>query len=82
MTTAPLRKEASRDQDEILALFDALRQAHHDKNASAIAAAYADDASSAICRRRCFIAASMPRRSRPGSTAGKGRSISNRATTR
>ena len=41
MTTAPLRKEASRDQDEILALFDALRQAHHDKNASAIAAAYA-----------------------------------------
>ena len=56
MTTAPLRKEASRDQDEILALFDALRQAHHDKNASAIAAAYAKDAiicdlSPPLCRR-------------------------------
>jgi len=44
MTTAPLRKATSRDEDEILALLDALRQAHHDKNAAAIAAAYADDA--------------------------------------
>jgi ketosteroid isomerase-like protein len=44
MTTATLRKEASRDEDEILALLAALRQAHHDKNAAAIAAAYADDA--------------------------------------
>jgi ethanolamine ammonia-lyase small subunit len=44
MTTAPLRKATSRDEDEILALLDALRQAHHDKDAAAIAAAYADDA--------------------------------------
>jgi ketosteroid isomerase-like protein len=44
MTTAPLRKAASRDEDEILALFDSLRQAHHDKDAAAIAAAYTDDA--------------------------------------
>jgi ketosteroid isomerase-like protein len=44
MTTATMRKETSRDQDEILALFDALRQAHHDKDGAAIAAAYADDA--------------------------------------
>ena len=44
MTTAPLRKATSRDEDEILALLDALRQAHHDKDAAAIAAAYTDDA--------------------------------------
>jgi ketosteroid isomerase-like protein len=44
MTTAPLRKATSRDEDEILALLAALRQAHHDKDAAAIAAAYADDA--------------------------------------
>jgi ketosteroid isomerase-like protein len=43
MTTAPLRKE-TRNEAEILALLDALRQAHHDKDAAAIAAAYADDA--------------------------------------
>jgi ketosteroid isomerase-like protein len=44
MTTAPLRKATSRDEDEILALLAALRQAHHDKDAAAIAAAYTDDA--------------------------------------
>jgi len=44
MTAAPLRKATSRDEDEILALLDTLRQAHHDKDAAAIAAAYADDA--------------------------------------
>jgi ketosteroid isomerase-like protein len=44
MTTAALRKATSRDEDDILALLAALRQAHHDKDAAGIAAAYADDA--------------------------------------
>jgi ketosteroid isomerase-like protein len=44
MTTAPLRRTTSCDEDEILALLAALRQAHHDKDVAAIAAAYADDA--------------------------------------
>ncbi|HEX4114086.1 MAG TPA: nuclear transport factor 2 family protein [Stellaceae bacterium] len=44
MTTAALTKETARDEAEILALLAALRQAHHDKDAAMIAAAYAADA--------------------------------------
>ncbi|MBV9245311.1 MAG: nuclear transport factor 2 family protein [Methylobacteriaceae bacterium] len=44
MMTATLRKQTSHDESEILALFDSLRQAHHDKDGEAIAAAYAKDA--------------------------------------
>ena len=58
MTTAPLRKAASRDEDESWRCLNSLRQAHHDKDAAAIAAAFTPR-SSAIWRRRCFIAASM-----------------------
>jgi uncharacterized protein (TIGR02246 family) len=43
-TVTALTGKASRDEAEILALLGALRRAHHDKDAAAIAAAYAPDA--------------------------------------
>ena len=42
MSTATMTQ--SRDETEILALLSSLRQAHHDKDAAAIAAAYDKDA--------------------------------------
>jgi ketosteroid isomerase-like protein len=47
MSNMTATKQEGRDQTEILALLGALRRAHHDKDAAAIAAAYASDA--AIC---------------------------------
>ena len=48
MTTAsvsePIPETISRQQAEILALFESIGKAHHDKNAPAIVAAYAPDA--------------------------------------
>jgi ketosteroid isomerase-like protein len=83
MTTAPLRKATSRDEDEILALLDALRQAHHDKNAAAIAAAYADDAIICDLAPPLFHRGVDVKEKRwHGSTAGKDRSTSSRATSR
>jgi ketosteroid isomerase-like protein len=44
MTNAAAMTQNTRDQAEILALLGSLRQAHHDKDAAAIAACYAPDA--------------------------------------
>jgi len=44
MSIATLTERKSRDESDILALLAALRQAHHDKDAAAIAAAYSRDA--------------------------------------
>jgi hypothetical protein len=61
MTTAPLRKATSRDEDEILALLDALRQAQPitTRMPQRSPPPTRTMRSSAIWRRRCFIAASM-----------------------
>ena len=75
MTTA-LRKATSRDEDEILALLDALRQAHHDKDAAAIAAAYADEAAAALVDLPPIASAGAGRGREPGgrTAGGAGRS--------
>ena len=82
MTTAPLRKAASRDEDEILALFDSLRQAHHDKDAAAIAAAYTDDAIVCDLAPPLFHRGVDVKEKQAWLTAGKDRSTWSRATSR
>ncbi len=47
MTTATTLQQTSRDEDVILALLTRVRQAHHDKDAAAIAECYA--ANAVIC---------------------------------
>ena len=44
MSTTPLTEKSAPDQTAILALLRSLRQAHHDKNAAAIAACYEPEA--------------------------------------
>ncbi|MGC1782352.1 MAG: nuclear transport factor 2 family protein [Acidobacteriaceae bacterium] len=44
MSTATLKDQATQDKADILAVIETLKKAHHDKDAAAIAAQYANDA--------------------------------------